>query len=206
LEIADEIVNIDLTADELVTRLKEGKIYDKSKIEQALSNFFQSDKILQLRELALKEVVHQVERKIKTEIPKSVKLRSEKFLACISSNSETAGVVIRKTARLASYYHSPWMVLYVQSDAESFDKIKLDKQRHLINHFKLATELGAEVVKIKSNQITQTIINMATEKEITTICIGKPHLNIFQVIMRTAIFNQLLRNLAAKEIDLVILS
>jgi len=206
LELADEIVNIDLTADELVTRLKEGKIYDKSKIEQALSNFFQSDKILQLRELALKEVVHQVERKIKTEIPKSVKLRSEKFLACISSNSETAGVVIRKTARLASYYHSPWVVLYVQSDAESFDKIKLYKQRHLINHFKLATELGAEVVKTKSNQITQTIINMATEKDITTICIGKPHLNIFQVIMRTAIFNQLLRNLAAKEIDLVILS
>ena len=206
LEIADEIVNIDLTADELVTRLKEGKIYDKSKIERALENFFQPDKILQLRELALKEVVHQVERKIQTEIPKSVKLRSERFLACISSNAATAGVVIRKTARLASYYHSPWIVLYVQSDAESLDKIQLDKQRHLINHFKLATELGAEVIKIKSNQITQTIINMATDKEITTICIGKPHLNIFQVIMRTAIFNQLLRNLAAKEIDLVVLS
>jgi len=206
LELADEIVNIDLTADELVTRLKEGKIYDKSKIERALEHFFQADKILQLRELALKEVVHQVERKIQTEIPKSIKLRPEKFLACISSNAATAGVVIRKTARLASYYHSPWIVLYVQSDAESLDKIKLDKQRHLINHFKLATELGAEVIKVKSNQVTQSIINMATEKEITTICIGKPHLNIFQVIMRTAIFNQLLRNLAAKEIDLVILS
>ena len=63
LELADEIVNIDLTADELVTRLKEGKIYDQSKIQNALKNFFQADKILQLRELALKEVVHQVERK-----------------------------------------------------------------------------------------------------------------------------------------------
>ncbi|KIA91735.1 histidine kinase [Pedobacter kyungheensis] len=206
LQIADEIVNIDLTADELVTRLKEGKIYDKTKIESALGNFFQADKILQLRELALKEVVHQVERKIQTEIPKSIKLRPEHFMACISSNAETAGVVIRKTARLASYYRSPWIVLYVQSDAESLDRIKLDKQRHLINHFKLATELGAEVIKIKSNQITQTIINTATEKEITTICIGKPHLNIFQVILRTAIFNQLLRNLASQEIDLVILS
>jgi len=206
LEIADEIVNIDLTADELVTRLKEGKIYDKTKIEQALGNFFQSDKILQLRELALKEVVHQVERKIHIEIPKSIKLRPEKFLACISSNAETAGIVIRKTARLASYYHSPWIVLYVQSDSESLDKIKLDKQRHLINHFKLATELGAEVVKVKSNNITQAIMNMVTEREITTLCIGKPHLNIFQLILRTAIFNQLLRNLAAKEIDMVILS
>ncbi len=206
LEIADEIVNIDLTADELVTRLKEGKIYDKTKIERALSNFFQSDKILQLRELALKEVVHQVERKIQTEIPKSIKLRSERFLACISSNAETAGVVIRKTARLASYYRSPWIVLYVQSDNESLERIKLDKQRYLINHFKLATELGAEVIKIKSNQITQSIMDLAAEKEVTTICIGKPHLNIFQVILQTAVFNGLLKNLATKDIDLVILS
>lgn len=206
LEIADEIVNIDLTADELVTRLKEGKIYDKSKIERALENFFQSDKILQLRELALKEVVHQVERKIQTEIPKSIKLRPEKFLACISSNAETAGVVIRKTARLASYYRSPWIVLYAQRDAESMDRIKLDKQRHLINHFKLATELGAEVIKVKSNQVTTAIMDLATEKEVTTICIGKPHLNIFQVILRTAVFNSLLKNLAMKDIDLIILS
>lgn len=206
LEIADEIVNIDLTADELVTRLKEGKIYDQSKVKSALGNFFQSDKILQLRELALKEVVHQVERKIQTEIPKSIKLRPERFLACISSNAETAGVVIRKTARLASYYRSPWIVLYVQSDSESMERIKLDKQRHLINHFKLATELGAEVIKVKSNAITRTIIDIANEKEITTICIGKPHLNIFQVILRTAVFNGLLKNLAMKDIDLVILS
>lgn len=206
LELADEIVNIDLTADELVTRLKEGKIYDKSKIERALTNFFQSDKILQLRELALKEVVHQVERKIQTEIPKSIKLRTERFLACISSNTETAGVVIRKTARLASYYRSPWIVLYVQSDGESLERIKLDKQRHLINYFKLATELGAEVIKVKSNQITQTIIDTALEKEVTTICIGKPHLNIFQVILRTTVFNGLLKNLASKDIDLIILS
>ncbi|RYD75547.1 MAG: sensor protein KdpD, partial [Sphingobacteriales bacterium] len=92
-ELADEIVNIDLTSDELLNRLKEGKIYDKSKIEKALSNFFQADKILQLRELALKEVVHQVERKIQTDVPKSIKLRPERFLACISSNVETAGVV-----------------------------------------------------------------------------------------------------------------
>lgn len=206
LEIADEIVNIDLTADELVARLKEGKIYEKSKIEQALGNFFRSDKILQLRELALKEVVHQVERKIHIEIPKSIKLRPERFLACISSNAETAGVVIRKTARLASYYHSPWIVLYVQSESESLDKIKLDKQRHLINHFKLATELGAEVLKVKNNNIANTIMEITTEREITTVCIGKPHLNIFQVILQTAIFNQLLRNLATKEVDLVILS
>ena len=70
LQMADEVVNIDLTADELITRLKEGKIYEHSKIEQALRNFFQPDKILQLRELALKEVAGQVERKVEKEVTK----------------------------------------------------------------------------------------------------------------------------------------
>lgn len=64
---ADEVVNIDLTADELISRLKEGKIYTPDKIEISLKNFFKSDQILQLRELALKEVASQVERKVDSE-------------------------------------------------------------------------------------------------------------------------------------------
>ncbi|MEQ7801463.1 sensor protein KdpD [Pedobacter sp. ASV1-7] len=206
LELADEIVNIDLTADELIDRLKSGKIYDKTKIERALNNFFQSDRILQLREMALKEVAHHLERKISIEIPKQIKLRQERFMACISTNNATAKIVIRKTARLASYYHSPWIVLYVQNSKESGDRVKLDLQRHLINNFKLATELGAEVIKVKNDNIPNTILKIAAEKEITTICIGKPHLNLFQIMMRTAIFNQLLRSISATETDLVILS
>jgi two-component system sensor histidine kinase KdpD len=206
LEMADEIVNIDLTADELIDRLKEGKIYNKVKIETALQNFFRGEKILQLREIALKEVAHHLERKIDIEIPKQIKLRPERFLACISSNAETSKTVIRKTARLASYFRAPWIVLYVQSSNESMDRIKLDKQRYLINNFKLATELGGEVLKVKSDQVTQTIMDVAEEREITTICIGKPHLNLFQVILRTAVFNGLLKKIAATEIDLVILS
>lgn len=149
IALADEVVNIDLTADELITRLKEGKIYEKEKIETALKNFFKSEHILQLRELALKEVSTQVLRKIETEIPKNVALRHDRFLACISSNDKTAKAIIRKTARLANYYNSKWVVLYVQTPEENADKIALDKQRHLINNFKLATELGAEIIKKK---------------------------------------------------------
>lgn len=206
LQQADEVVNIDLTADELVTRLKEGKIYTADKIERALQNFFQSEKILQLRELALKEVASQVERKIETELPRSAHLKSERFLACISSNHEIAKKVIRKTARLASYYNSNWYLLYVQTPKEEGDKIGLAAQRHLINNFKLATELGAEVIRIKSGNIARGIFEATTQKEITTICIGKPHLNLFNVIMNTTVFNQLLKNLSAADIDIVILS
>jgi two-component system, OmpR family, sensor histidine kinase KdpD len=206
VKAADEVVNIDLTADELVTRLKEGKIYTKDKIETAIRNFFQPDKILQLRELALKEVASQVERKIETELPRSAHLKPENFLSCISSNHETATKVIRKTARLATYYHSKWWVLYVQTSKEDGDKIGLASQRHLINNFKLATELGAEVIRVKQDNIAAAIIRTAEEKSITTICIGKPHLKLLNIIMNTGAFNHLLNKLSAANIDVVILS
>jgi len=206
LQQADEVVNIDLTADELVTRLKEGKIYTQDKIELALRNFFQGEKILQLRELALKEVASQVERKIESELPRNSHLRPERFLACISSNHEIAKKVIRKTARLASYYNSKWYLLYVQTPKEEGDKIGLAAQRHLINNFKLATELGAELIRIKSSNIARGIYEATAQHEITTICIGKPHLNLFNVILNTAVFNQLLNKLSAADIDIVILS
>lgn len=203
---ADEVVNIDLTADELVTRLKEGKIYTADKIERSLKNFFQADRILQLRELALKEVASQVERKVETEVPRSVALRHERLLACIGSNEKTAKKVIRKTARLANYYNSKWFLLYVQTPREDGDKIGLAAQRHLINNFKLATELGAEVIKTRQSNIARGIIETAAQKEITTICIGKPHLTLFSVILHTSSFNQLLSKLSEADIDIVILS
>lgn len=203
---ADEVVNIDLTADELITRLKEGKIYQADKIEAALTNFFRSGNILQLRELALKEVASHVEHKVEVEITKVNTLRQEHFLACVSSNEVTARKVIRKTARLANYYHSKWFLLYVQNSRESADKIALAKQRHLINNFKLARELGAEIIKVKSNNIAKTIIDQCEEKKITTICVGKPHLNLVRIILSTNVFNQLLKKLKVSDVDLVVLS
>lgn len=207
LQMADEVVNIDLTADELIARLKEGRIYTPDKVPLALNNFFRSDNILQLRELALKAVASQVERKVDAEIPKSgTGLRHERFLACISSNERTAKHVIRKTARIASYYNAKWMLLYVQTPDESPNKIALDKQRHLINNFKLATELGAEIIRVESPLISKAIIEVAEQRNVTTVCIGKPHLSLFRIILSTNIFNELLKKLSSSEIDLIILS
>lgn len=206
LASADEVVNIDLTADELIIRLKEGKIYDQSKISSALNNFFKNENILQLRELALKEVASQVTRKVETEIITGKTLKKERFLACISSNETTAKNVIRKTARLASYYNSQWFLLYVQVPRESADKIALNKQRHLINNFRLATELGAEIIKIQSKNVAMTIMEQCEERKITTVCIGKPHLDIWRIILATDTFNSLLKRLSKQNVDLVILS
>jgi len=206
LKAADEVVNIDLTADELITRLKEGKIYTADKIAQALNNFFKAGHILQLRELSLKEVASQVERKVETEVTGTANFKQERFMGCISSNQYTAKTVIRKTARLANYYHSKWLLLYVETPAESSNRIALDKQRHLINNFKLATELGAEIIKVKSSNVATTITAQAEVRKITTICIGKPHLTLLRVILSTNIFNTLLNKLSSSNIDLIILS
>jgi len=207
LRQADEVVNIDLTSDELIARLKEGKIYTPDKVDTALQNFFKADNILQLRELALKEVASQVERKVETEVPRAATgLRIERFLACISSNDKTARHIIRKTARLANYYNSDWYVLYVQTPAEATDKISLAAQRHLINNFKTATELGAEVLQVKSQSIADAIIETAEKYQITTICIGKPHLSLWRILLAGSIFNQLLKKLSESDVDLIILS
>lgn len=206
LRLADEVVNIDLSSEDLINRLKEGKIYSSDKIQTALTNFFKADQILQLRELALKEVASQVVRKVETEITQQHTLRQEKLLSCISSNDKTAKVVIRKAARLASYYNGSWYVLYVETPRESSDKIALDKQRHLINNFKLATQLGAEVIKVEDTNISEAILKIVAQKNITTVCIGKPHFSLFKVILSTTIFRKLLNKLAKSNVDLVILS
>lgn len=206
LQLADEVVNIDLTADELITRLREGKIYDPAKVQTALANFFQADKILQLRELALKEVAGQVERRVDLTLPPASPLPHERFLVAISSNHEVARRIIRKTARLASYYNSRWYVLYVQTPAEAPDRIRLDVQRHLINNLKVATELGAEVLQVKGDNIVNCIMETVVSRRITTVCIGKPHLNLVQIIIRTNAFNRLLNRLSDSDVDLIILS
>lgn len=204
LKMADEIVNIDLSVDELIERLKAGKIYKTDKIQQALQHFFKKETILQLREQALSTVAAYLDQKISGH--KLGKVQQEHFLACISSNEKIAQMIIRKTYRLASYYRSAWIVLYVQTESEHGSKIKLNTQRQLINNFKLATELGAEVIKIKSDDIASAILNVVDEKKITTLCIGKTQLNWFKILLGQQLLNNLLKNNTKRSIDLVILS
>lgn len=206
LGMADEVVNIDLTADELIARLEDGKIYKKEKIRQALDHFFKINNILQLRELALKEVATHVEHKVEKAVESPDSFRKERFLACISSNAEAARHVIRKTARLAGYYHSEWTVLYVQTPAESSERIALAAQRHLINNLSLAKELGAEVLQIKAKNIASEFLKFVSEKNITTICIGKPHLTYWQKLSGRAWFHTLVDDMSALDVDILILS
>lgn len=207
LSLADEVVNIDLTADDLIERLKEGKIYQPEKTQTALKNFFTNENILQLRELALKEVASAVVRKVETEVQKDkTHYRTDKFLCCISTNEKTSKMLIRKTARLANYYNCKWYVLYVQREKENPDKIPLDRQRHLLNSFKLTIELGGEVVKKEGNSVAKIIYEESQKLGVTTICIGKPTFRPIPLIFGKNFFSELLSYISKTDIDLLILS
>jgi len=207
LEQADEVVNIDLTAEELQNRLKAGKIYKTDKISQAMNNFFKVENILQLRELALREVALRVAQKVEDEVSVSnTKLRHEKFLVCISSNEKTPRRMIRKTARLASYYNTGFIVLYVQTPREASDRISLANQRHLLNHFKLSVELGGEVVQKQCNHVTDGIIEVCKERQIARCCIGVPSLRFPSALLTVWRYKKLIEFLSQSGIDLVILA
>lgn len=206
LGVADEVVNIDLTADELIARLKSGKIYHPDKVSIALNHFFKSENILQLRELSLKEVALRVEKQVESEVNRKMGVRHERLLACIGSSEKGPRRVIRKTARLATRYNARFSVLYVRTPGEDANKIALANQRYLINHFKLATELGAEVIQIDAPNIIEGIIQACDTHKISTVCIGKPEITLWNIILCTFRFRHLFNSLSKSNIDLVILS
>lgn len=206
LAMADEVVNIDLTADELIERLKAGKIYKSDKVPTALNNFFRQENILQLRELALKEVALRVEKKVENEVAEGEKLRHDKLLAVIDSSEKRARRLIRKTARLATHLNASFVVLYVQSDRESVDRIPLANQRYLINNLNLATELGGQIRQVHSNRPVETIVEICREQKINIVCTGRPEFSLFSLLKSILRMRRLINRLARMNIDLYMLS
>ncbi|WP_418991661.1 sensor protein KdpD [Alistipes sp.] len=206
LALADEVVNIDLTADDLIDRLKAGKIYRPDKIAAALGNFFTQDNLLQLRELALKEVALRVGKKVENAVADAEKVRHDKLLAVIDSSEKRARRVIRKTARMATHLNAAFVVLYVQPDREAADRIPLSRQRYLINNLNLATELGGEVRRVRSNALVGSVIGVCREQKINIVCIGRPELSLFSLLKSAFNLWRLAGRLSRLNIDLFVLS
>lgn len=207
IALADEVVNIDLTADELISRLKSGKIYKKDKIESALNNFFKKEHLLQLREFALREVADQLEKKIFYEIPKSDRYDTEKILVCIGNDFKINEKIIRQSYRIADRLDSQWFVLYVETPGRPFENLDLSLQRHLINNFKMATEFGGISEKLKAPTIVSGILKFSADKEITKIVVGRPG-KAFSIkkMLSGNIVNKLIEALKDKECDLEIVT
>ena len=206
LQEADEVVNIDLTADELIDRLKAGKIYKPDKVAAALNNFFTQENILQLRELALKEVALRVEKKVENEVAAGDKCRHDRLLAVIDSSEKRSRRVIRKTARMATHINTSFVVLYVQGDREAADRIPLANQRYLINNLNLATELGGEIRRVHSNRPVEAILETCREQKISIVCVGRPEFSLFSLLKNAIVLRSLIGRLSRMNIDLFIMS
>ena len=206
LENADEVVNIDLTSQELIKRLEDGKIYRKDKIGLALNHFFKRENIMQLRELALKEVALRIEKKIDSEISENAGIRRDRFLACITSDEDTPKFIIHRVARLAARYNTSFAALYVQTPQESPDNIELARQRHLLNHFKLVTELGGEVIQVVSNDVLGTILNVCEERGIKNVCMGVPKVPFWRWPIFYFRYTDFMNGIRRNSIDVIIMS
>ncbi|WP_299761915.1 universal stress protein [uncultured Pontibacter sp.] len=202
VKATDEIVNIDLTIQELLDRLKEGKIYDKVKVEAALKNFFQKDNLLQLREMALREVSNHLMQRIDLEVEAASRKNLDKLVACINTNEKAAKEIIRKTSRLADRFRAKWYVVYVQTPEESTDTIGLAKQRHLINNLQLATQLGAQIIRLKGNNVANEVLEVAREKQATLLICGVTGRKTFGDWFKVSQTRHIIRTISNSELDL----
>ncbi|GAB3635711.1 sensor protein KdpD [Hymenobacter arcticus] len=209
LREADEVVNVDLTVGELRGRLEQGKIYDVAKVPTALANFFQPENLLQLRRLAVREVAQLLGRQVENEsggasaVP-AQRRNDDRLLACINSNAEAAKEIIRKTSRLADRFGAAaWYVLYVQTGRESADRIGLATQRHLLNNLQLATELGAQILRVKDDDVVAAIRRVAQEKSATLLVCGiTREKGLWQQLSRSGVTHDLLTAVAGDGSDL----
>src|SRR5437588_2837737 len=154
LDRADEVINVDVTVEELRDRLHEGKIYKPEKVEQALANFFRKGNLSTLRELALRAVADEVGEKAASYRAREglePALIPERVMVCMSSNA-LAPRVLRTGARIAGRLRAKWYAVYVETPKERPGRINANDSEALSQNIKLAENLGATVVKVHADR------------------------------------------------------
>ena len=172
---ADQIINIDLPAEDLIDRLKSGKIYAPDRIDHAMNNFFTESNLTRLREITFTEVANFLDRRQRLQRPDGNKPGSiAKLMVAISSRGPHPETLLRKTARLASQLNAEWYAVYVRTDREAPDKILAETHRRLADTLEIAQKMGGSVLVLKSNDVAAALASFAREYGITQIVMGKP--------------------------------
>jgi len=171
---ADEIINVDISPEDLLRRLREGKIYPPERVGVALENFFKRVNLDQLRELTLRELASQIDLKRRTEPEENPEAAPEQVMVGISSRGPNAAALLRYGSRLAGRLSTNWYAVYVQTPREESTLIDAATQRQLSDSLTLAKQLGALVFPYKGEDIVGTILHFAREYHVGHIVIGKP--------------------------------
>ncbi len=169
---ADQLVNVDIATDDLLQRLKEGKVYLAGKAESALTNFFRQENLEQLRELTLREVAAQIDSSRRSPLQDEPASSPDQVMVCLSSSSENSEALLRYASRIAGRLNRNWYAVYVQRLSESPERIDAGIQRRLSNTLTLAKQLGATVFIYKGNDIVSTILQFAREYRVGHIVVG----------------------------------
>jgi two-component system sensor histidine kinase KdpD len=171
---AHQVVNVDLPAEDLQERMRTGKIYPAARAEQALANFFTESNLNQLREIALEQVAHVLDRR-RQERDREAGLAntSERVMVCVSSGSPNAMRLMRKGARLADRLGAPWYAVYVQTPGESTERIDATTERRLADSLALAQQLDGVPLRFKGPDLPSVVAEFVKEYGITHVVVGR---------------------------------
>ena len=212
LKQADQVVNLDLSVEDLQERLRAGKIYDADKIGWALEHFFKDANLAHLRELALREVAESVERTSARRPPAAeagapaVPERAgegTRVMVCISSASPRGAILVRKGSRLAGRLSTDWFVVFVETPQEAPDRIDAEAQRLLMANTDLARELGAEVVRLRSTEPAHAILEFALSHSVGHIVVGRSYQSSWKQVLGRSLPLRLVREANGFDVHVV---
>jgi two-component system sensor histidine kinase KdpD len=206
---ADQVINLDISAEDLRERLREGKIYAADKIDTALRNFFTDENLTTLRELALREVASSVDR-----TREAIALREsgvhkqartvDRVLVAMSSDPPYTAALLRKASRIAGRLNSDWYCVYVQTPEERPDRIDSAVQRKLVDNIQLAQSMGAEVVKLQGTDVAEALSRFARDKGVTLLIVGQSRRLGLRRILHESVVKKLINN--SQGLDVLVVS
>lgn len=190
---ADEIVDIDLTVNELRNRLRQGKIYPPENVEQALSNFFRIGNLNLLRELALRTTAEQVSSR-ESEYRRTQGLEQaaapEKVMVCLSMRPGTERL-LRVGARIAGRLATNWYAVYV-APPDGKPHVDPEAQQRLEEHQRMARDLGAKVVNLTDKNVSDALVRFAQQESISHVVFGQSARSRWEILLRGSTLNRFL--------------
>lgn len=173
-DTADEVVIVDLPPDDLLQRLKEGKVYLAHQAERAVQNFFRKGNLIALRELALRRTADRVDSEMlqyrTSSAVKPVWGTRDSLLACVGPH-EPGEKTVRSTARLAAQLNVPWHAVYVETPA--LQRLNETRRRRVLATLKLAQELGAQISTLAGQDIAETLVKYARQHNLSKVVLGR---------------------------------
>ena len=205
LKRADEVVNVDVTIDELRTRLREGKIYAPEKVEQALANFFRKGNLNMLRELSLRTTAEQVGTAA-AEYRRTQGLEQapmpEKVMVCLSARPGVERL-LRVGARIAGRLATNWYAVYVEKPDSDHRHEDPEASVRLEEYQRMARELGAKVVMLKDKSVSDALIAFAQQENISHVVFGQSARSRFDILLRGSVINRFLAEMRETTVQVV---